>query len=134
MVDQYLAYKKHIQGRYDLCDTYEKKVKLIEAAYALKAPAMEAAYALHDNSALKFFNCLVPLIKEHISIFSISCTECKKRALKAGHKNLPLSAEQMKLQIQLQTSKMPRLQHENERLREENAHLKKDMEIVDWYI
>ena len=109
MVEQYLGYKKFVQQRYDLCDTYEKKVKLVEAAYALKAPALEAAYAMHDNSALKKFNCLVPLMQEYISIFSISCVNCKKKALKAGHKNLPLSVDQMKLQIQLQTSKMPRL-------------------------
>ena len=67
----------------------------------MKAPTNEAAYAFHDKSPLKLYDCLVPKIRDHIRNVSIYCESCRSKAQKGGIMTFPLNVEQIKETIVL---------------------------------
>ena len=42
-----------------------REVSLVEVALAQKTPVMEAEYAIDDRTALDFYDCLIPKLKEN---------------------------------------------------------------------
>ena len=48
--------------RYKLCDVYEKKFLYSESFNGQKAPVMEAAYGIHEQSKLRLYDCMVPKV------------------------------------------------------------------------
>ena len=43
----------------------EERMKYVELSYASKAPVMESAYAMHNKTALRLYDCLIPKIGSH---------------------------------------------------------------------
>ena len=39
---------------------------MFEKAYALRSPVMEAEYAFDDRTAISFYDCLIPRLREHV--------------------------------------------------------------------
>lgn len=46
----------------------------------IKAPALEAAYGVHEKSALKLYDCLVPKIALHAREMGVFCMKCRVKA------------------------------------------------------
>ena len=103
--------------RYNLCDVYEKKFLNSERFSGQKAPVMEAAYGIHENTKLKLYDCMVPKVQEYITTFQMVCTKCRERAKDAGVDNLPISQRQLEIQREIQKSKEPKLEEENKKLK-----------------
>ena len=76
----------------------EYKEKFIHSTqlFAQKAPAMEASFAMSEISALKLYNCLMPMVREHEYATWIKCRMCKKKREQEGHRDLMISMEEMK--------------------------------------
>ena len=59
---------------------FEEKYYDISRAYCMKAPTNEAAYAFHDQSPLKLYDCLIPKIRDHVRNVAIYCEPCRAKA------------------------------------------------------
>ena len=117
MIEQFLIFKNDTQLRLDQADIFEDRLADASLLYAQKAPAMEAAYALQQNSALKMYDCLVAKIRDHAKESGINCNKCRDKARRAGVVAFPLSIEQLRLQNSLYNSRFPIVEKENKRLR-----------------
>lgn len=91
---------------------------MLELAYAQKAPTVEAAYALHEQSALKLYDCLLPKIRQHAQSIGIYCETCKDKNRDAGIVQMAVSIDQLREMNKLHNSKVPFLEAENGDLKE----------------
>ncbi len=93
MIEQYYMYKQQTQDKLDLFEEYKEKFIHSTMLYAQKAPAMEASFAMSENSSLKLYNCLMPFVREHEYATWIKCRMCKKKREEEGHRDLMISME-----------------------------------------
>ena len=57
--EQYIAEREHCRNNWSI----------IERAYAMKSPIMEAEYALDERTPLSLYNCMIPMLKEHRRLY-----------------------------------------------------------------
>ena len=78
---------------------------------------MEAAFSIHENSSLRLYNSLVPIIRDRMIDFGFFCDNCKQEAKQRGIMLSPLNMNEMKQRNQMWESKFPDLEKENQELR-----------------
>ena len=94
---------------------------------------MEVAYALHEKSVLKNFDCLIPKIRSHEFEVGIHCEACKKKNRDAGTfkmLSLPVNIDQLKEINKLHNSRIPLLESENKDLKEKLEAKENELAIV----
>lgn len=65
------------------------------AALALKAPVMDASFAMSQNSALVLYDSLVPKVEQHAYATWVKCKSCKLLRQKKGLDDLMLNQKQL---------------------------------------
>ena len=104
-----------------------REMALLEVALAQKTPVMEAEYAMDNRTALDFYDCLVPKLREHRRF----------RILKDADFSIADFKEQVRvknLELMLEKKKLPKLQKENAEMAEKIKELESELEIVQWYL
>ena len=94
---------------------------------------MEVAYALHEKSVLKTFDCLIPKIRSHEFEVGIHCEACKKKNRDAGTNKmytLPVNIDQLREMNKLHNSRVPELEAENADLKEKMKAKDNELAIV----
>ena len=62
---------------------------------------------MHEKSALKLYDCLVPKIALHAREMGVFCMKCRVKAQEKYMQHFPLSIEKLRLQNKLYESRVP---------------------------
>ena len=112
-----MTYKNALKEQLDKGEDYRQKYLDTMTMLAIKAPAMEAAYSIAENSDLKLYNCLIPKIRDHMKSVGIFCNNCRDKAQKEGVMAFPLNMEELEYKNKLWASMVPKLEKENAQLK-----------------
>ena len=131
IVEQFLTHRKEMKAQMAVMDVVYDKFRFAKAAHAQKAPAMEAAYCMMENSPLKLYDCLIPAIEHYDYERGQLCKTCRDMRVRKKHNKPPMSLDQIQ--------KITEYWHERSRyletkeLRQLNESLEAKVEIIQWY-
>ena len=84
----------------------------------LRAPAMEASYALMEETPFKLYDSLFPRQQTYEYERGLQCKWCKEVREKAGHKDPPMTFQKMMITQEYWLNQLHK--NENEELIEKN--------------
>ena len=64
-LNQFLAFKDRTDSKLAWADRMVTDVSHLETMIAMKTPVMEAEHILEEKNKFKFYDCLIPMLKEH---------------------------------------------------------------------
>ena len=128
IVEQFKCYKNAMEDKLSRTFSYFERDFDFHYELAMLAPCYEASYALSDLSALKLYDCVLPQVKSMVP----RCSQCTKMHQLAGIDEPPVTEEQLKKMTEYWN--VNKLILDNKGLLARNDYLRKELDIVDWYV